>query len=316
MNFQEWKEKKADQLRIAGIEYPEDELKVILSELLEKRRATILYDPKVSVDSVFNQDERRRIEAVIEGRAKREPLGYLLGEQFFYRDAFVVGPGVLIPRSDSELLVGAALYVLGVDDSFLGAKYEALQRLKITTNEDVLNIMDLCTGSGCLGISIANVLSNYLVDYNMILTEISDLAATYARKNIKRAAEPERIELMMCDLFPPKTKFQQKGEFQLIVANPPYITDEEMDKLMPEVGEHEPKEALRGGRDGLYFYKSILSEAPSYLAQHGILAVEHGYLQKKEVETLFLRYGFEDVACLKDYGDNDRVTIGRFIWLC
>lgn len=312
MTFHDWTKNKVDLLREAGIDYPEDELRVILTELFSKKRATMIFDPLLDIHSIFTNNDLIRIDEVIAGRIKRLPLGYLLGEQFFYRDTFSVGPGVLVPRFDSEILVGAALFVLGIDDSFLGAKYESLEQLKIKSNEDVIHIMDVCTGSGCIGISIANVLSNYLVDYKMLITEISDMAAVYAKENISRAVEPERINLIMCDLFPPQHDFEDmETKCQLIVANPPYITDDEMKTLMPEVADHEPKEALMGGRDGLHFYKRILSEMSFYLAPQGILAVEHGYLQSKEVEALFLDYGFTDVACLKDYGDNDRVTIGR-----
>jgi len=309
----EWKAEQVRRLESAGIEYPEDELLYIISILNEKARSTIHFDKEIELSEALSEDVLSRFERVISGRIRREPLAYLLGEVFFYRDRFFVGPGVLVPRPDSEILVGASLYSLGVDDSFLAGRYEDISALKVDANVDHLVLLDLCTGSGCIGISIANILSRYLLSYQMVLTEISEEAAQYARRNIEEASEPDRIALEMCDLFPEQEYFLTTyGKAAFIVSNPPYITDAAFEDTMPEVRIHEPALALRGGSDGLQIYRRILDMSPKYLSQNGILAFEHGFDQRGAISELMQSAGFSDVVCLKDFGGNDRVTLGRF----
>lgn len=315
MKWPDWKNEQIELLREAGLEDPTSELREILSGITDRNRSIVLFDKSDEYEDLFPMSVRTRIEDAILRRCAREPLAYVLGEAFFYRDSFQVGPGVLIPRQDTEILVGAALYSLGVDVSFLCGKFEDLSELKIPERNDQIRIIDLCAGSGCVGISIANVLSNYLVSYRLLMTEYSEEAAFFARKNIETARESDRIFLAICDLFPGSDQINNwfdGGKADLIVANPPYISDNEMKELMPEVGVFEPETALRGGEDGLYFYRRILSGISEYLLPGGILAVEHGYLQKGDVGRLFADYGFECVHCLKDFGGCDRVTIGRF----
>lgn len=314
MKWPDWRNEKIELLREAGIEDPLSELREILTGITQTAGPTVLFDKSAEVEDLFPLSVLSKIENAISRRCAREPLGYILGQAYFYRDSFQVGPGVLIPRQDTEILVGAALYSLGVDTSFLCGNFEDLSGLKIPQRDGQIRIMDLCTGSGCIGISIANVLSNYLVSYRLLMTEYSEEAAFFARKNIEAAREPDRIMLSLCDLYPEEEEaghWFSGNKADLIVANPPYIADNEMKELMPEVGVFEPETALRGGQDGLYFYRRILSDINRYLLTGGILAVEHGYLQKDSVGRLFEEHGFEYVRCLTDFGGCDRVTIGR-----
>jgi len=309
----DWKTEQVKRLESAGIDYPEDELIYILSVLNEKARSNIYFDKEIEVSEALSEDVLLRFEKILSGRIRREPLAYLLGEVFFYRDRFFVGPGVLVPRPDSEILVGASLYSLGIDDSFLAGRYEDLTSLKVDSKIDHLVVMDLCTGSGCIGISIANILSRYILSYKMVLTEISEEAASYAKRNIKEASEPDQIVLEMCDLFPEEEYFLKTyGKANFIVSNPPYISDAAFEGAMPEVRIHEPELALKGGRDGLQLYRRILEQVPKYLSNNGILAFEHGFDQRESISELMTNAGFLNVTCLKDFGGNDRVTLGRY----
>lgn len=314
MKWSDFKSEKQKLLAESGIEDPSSELREIFAGVTDRSKPVMLFEQTDEYEDLFPASVRARIEDTISRRCAREPLAYILGEAFFYRDSFRVGPGVLIPRQDTEILVGAALYSLGVDMSFLCGKYEDLSGLTIPDRNDQIRIMDLCTGSGCIGISIANVLSNYLVSYKLMMTEYSEDAAFFARKNIGAARESYRISLEICDLFPEEEQMKKwfdGKKADLIVANPPYIADNEMKELMPEVGVFEPETALRGGQDGLYFYRRILDAAGKYLLPGGIIAVEHGFMQKAPVGKLFADHGFENIICLVDFGGCDRVTIGR-----
>jgi len=315
VKWSDWKNEQIELLREAGLDDPSSELREIISGITDRTKSMVLFDKSDEYEDLFPISVRAKIEDALRRRCAREPLAYILGEAFFYRDSFRVGPGVLIPRQDTEILVGAALYSLGVDVSFLCGKYEDLSELRIPQRDDQIRIIDLCAGSGCIGISIANVLSNYLVSYRLLMTEYSEEAAFFARKNIEAARESDRIFLSMCDLFPESEQINNwfDGEkVDLIVANPPYIADNEMKELMPEVGVFEPEKALRGGEDGLHFYRRILGGINRYLLPGGILAVEHGYLQKDDVGRLFADHGLDNIHCLTDFGGCDRVTIGRF----
>lgn len=314
MKWSDFLNEKQNLLAEAGIEDPLSELREIFTGVTGRSKPVMFLNQSDEYEKLFQASIRTKIEDTISRRCAREPLAYILGEAFFYRDSFRVGPGVLIPRQDTEILVGAALYALGVDMSFLCGKYEDLSGLAIPERNDQIRIMDLCAGSGCIGISIANVLSNYLVNYRLLMTEYSEEAAFFARQNIEAAREPDRIRLILCDLFPEEEQINNwfdGKKADLIVANPPYIADNEMKELMPEVGVFEPETALSGGQDGLHFYRRILDRASKYLLPGGILAVEHGFSQKESVGKLFSNHGFENVICLTDFGGCDRVTIGR-----
>lgn len=315
MKWALWRQEKIELLRQAGIQEPSMELRAILTAVSDKRRAIFPFIQSDEIESLFPEEERKRLEDIIERRCAREPLAYILGVADFYRDRFFVGPGVLVPRSDSEVLTEASLYVLGIDISFLCQRFEDFSDLKISSDRSSLRIYDLCTGSGCIGISIANILSSYLIEYDVIMTDVSEEAIAYARRNIADVAgEPERLHTVVCDLYPDVEvvkKIWGGEKSDLIVANPPYISSNEMPELMPEVGQYEPDMALRAGDDGLDLFRRILDRAADHLAGNGVLLVEHGCDQRSAVEALFKKYGFVSIRCLRDFGGCDRVTVGR-----
>ena len=212
-------------------------------------------------------------------RAQHIPLQHITGEQDFMGFTFWVNEHVLIPRQDTETLVEEALRVIPSGG----------------------HILDLCTGSGCVIISIVALgqgLSGIGVD-------ISDDALAVARENGNRLV-PGKVEFVAGDLFNGVS-----GKFSTIVSNPPYIRTDIIEELEPEVKDHEPRLALDGTADGLYFYRKIAAEAPQYLLDGGWLLVEIGYDQGRDVAELFKQAGFIDVQIVKDLAGNDRVVTGH-----
>lgn len=249
--------------------------------------------------------EGEALEKAVMRRASGEPLAYILGFRHFYKECYKVRPGVLIPRSDTEIAVEAALRYLAMDKmamgDLLGIKPCALPP------EDV-RFADLCTGSGCIGISVTNEILRNGASVSGYLVDISDTAIEVATDNVSsQCIEPSCLKVIEHDVL---NGIPELGTLDLIVSNPPYITDEEMDSLDSCVKDHEPDLALRAGDDGLEFYGPILTIAKSLLKEGGALIVEHGYGQGDAVRELFEKGGLHDCLTLKDYGGNPRVTVG------
>ncbi len=214
---------------------------------------------------------------LIEERAKRIPLSYLTGWRNFCGLEFAVNAAVLIPRQDTECLVEEALpYVRGKD------------------------VLDLCTGSGCIGISLA-VLGGCR---SVTLADLSQAALRVARENAhKNQAD---VLFVQGDLFE-----NIESTYDVIVANPPYIPTAEIGRLMPEVRDYEPLAALDGAEDGLHFYYRIIGESSRYLQFGGRLCFETGYNQGKAVRSYMEHSGYTDVEIKKDLAGLDRIVTGR-----
>ena len=213
-------------------------------------------------------------DALCDRRAAREPLQYILGETEFMGLTFHVEPGVLIPRADTEILVEKALAWMKP-----GAR-----------------VLDIGTGSGAIAVSLAKLGRQAQVT----AVDVSDKALEIARRNAERNGAA--VEFVKSDCFS-----ALKGrKYDMIVSNPPYISEDEMRGLMPEVT-REPELALFGGADGLDFYRRISREAPEYLNEGGCLLFEIGWLQKDAVSALVKAHIGEPFA-LRDYGQNWRVV--------
>ena len=210
-------------------------------------------------------------------RGKRIPVQYLTGEAWFYGYCFRVNSHVLIPRQDTEILVE-----------------EALKRIV-----PGMRVLDLCTGSGCILISILKKAS-----VTGVGADISPEALEVAEKNGKRLGV--RAVWAESDLFR-----NIGGTFHMIVSNPPYIPSEVIEGLEPEVKDHEPRLALDGSEDGLYFYRKIVKEAKEYLNAGGWLCLEIGYDQGNALRTMLEDAGYQDVEIRKDLAGLDRVAAGR-----
>ncbi len=229
-----------------------------------------------------------KIELLLSRRQKGTPLAYLLGEKEFYGFSFAVGPGVLIPRPETELLVGRIV-------AHLQQNKPAAPRL-----------LDLCCGSGAIGISVAR----YYPVAELVLSDRCPEALAYARINGEALLSSSCLHYIEGDLLAPFA--EEKEYFQVIACNPPYIPSGELAGLMRDVRDYEPHLALDGGADGLSFYRRLLQEAPGHLHQGGLLAVEIGWNQGKAVRDFFVEAGLQKVEVLLDFAGKDRVVTGIF----
>ena len=215
---------------------------------------------------------------VIRKRAEHVALQYITGEQEFMGLPFKVNSNVLIPRQDTETLVEEALKVI----------------------RPGMKVLDMCTGSGCILISI---LKNVL-NVEGVGCDISKQALIVAKENAKLNNVVATFE--RSDLFDHVTE-----TFDVIVSNPPYIRTEEIATLMPEVCQFEPVGALDGKEDGLFFYRKMIEESSKYLNQNGVILFEIGSDQGQDVSLMLKEAGYQDVQLVKDLAQNDRVVIGR-----
>lgn len=270
-----------EKLDMSGNEYAKYERKVLLEEVLGLTYMQMLMNGE---EEVTSEKEKKYLQ-LIGRRCEHYPLQYLLGYAHFMDYTFYVNENVLIPRNDTEILVEQANEIL---DKQFGK-----------TNENI-HLLDLCCGSGCIGIS----LKLYHKDITLHLSDVSKEALEVTKKNL------EKYELeaeVTCDSL-----FNSISEkMDMIVSNPPYIESQVIDTLMPEVKEFEPMLALDGGEDGLTFYKEIIEKAPDYLKKNGYLMFEIGYNQGEAVSSLMIDKGFKDVVVKKDYANLDRVVYGH-----
>ncbi|MEE1248745.1 MAG: peptide chain release factor N(5)-glutamine methyltransferase [Lachnospiraceae bacterium] len=226
----------------------------------------------------MTEEQLGSFQIALRKRTEHVPLQYIIGEQEFMGLKFKVNSNVLIPRQDTETLVE-----------------EALRHIR-----PGMKVLDLCTGSGCIIISIAK----NVPDITCYGSDISKQALLVAKENAKR--NDVKVELERSDLFDCIT-----GKFDVIVSNPPYIATAEIATLMPEVRDFEPVEALDGKEDGLYFYRIIIEKSVDFLNPDGYLCLEIGYDQGKAVSDLMKQRGFSDVIVIKDLAGLDRVVKGR-----
>ncbi len=240
-----------------------------------------------------DEELERKYMALIKRRAERMPLQYITGVQEFMGHTFKVDPNVLIPRQDTETLVVEAARTIQETPR---EKLSFFEKLRGGKEWDVL---DLCCGSGAIGISLARICSN------MTLTgsDISKAAVALSEENAKTLRV--KAEFLCGDLFEP-----HKGrQFDMIVCNPPYIRTNMIAMLQDEIKYHEPREALDGGRDGLDYYRRIISEAPSYLKKDGFLFLEIGYDQGEDLRKLLRDSGrFTPAEVIRDLPGKDRVV--------
>lgn len=273
-----------EELKKAGV--PENELdaRYLLEFVCKTDRNTLL----VHGDRKVSQKEEEEFRKCIEQRRKRIPLQHITGVQEFMGLEFLVDSRVLIPRQDTECLVEEAMRFLHDGD----------------------RILDLCTGSGCILLSLlhySNCCSGVGVD-------LSKEALEVAQKNAERMKalsrfhpwEETTVTLLCSDLF---QEISEKG-FDMIVSNPPYIATKEIEGLMEEVKDHEPLMALDGREDGLYFYRRIITEGKEYLKKEGMMFFEIGFDQAEAVSRLMEENGYLEVTVVKDLAGLDRVVYG------
>lgn len=296
MTYREVFEEGKGALAAVGIEEAELDARLLLEFVCGTDRNTLLVHDERPVTST----EEVTYRELIGKRAKRIPLQHLTGVQDFMGLEFEVNEHVLIPRQDTEILVE-----------------EALQEL-----HDGMRVLDMCTGSGCILISLLR----YSNDCTGMGVDISEEALQVAERNAKKlladvtgaglitesvldgtasAGDESPAVFIQSDLFE-----KVEGKFDMIVSNPPYICTEVIQTLMPEVREHEPLQALDGSADGLLFYRRIIEDSIRYLKKGGMLFFEIGYDQGEAVKNLMEQAGYLEVHVVKDYAGLDRVVSG------
>lgn len=275
--------------------------RLLLEYVCGTDRNALLVHPDLSVD-IENENKYRDL---ISKRAKHVPLQYLTGYQEFMGIEFEVNENVLIPRQDTEFVVEEVL------------KYA----------QDGMRVLDICTGSGCILLSIMHYKNNI----EGVGLDLSENALEVARRNAL-THDMESAVFAKSDVFEAlKGGMPQKdssgvlindysgkevlipGRYDIIVSNPPYIENKIIDTLMPEVRDYEPRMALDGGNDGLDFYKRISDEARKYLTNYGMIFFEIGYNQAEAVTKILDSLGYRDITSLNDYAGNPRVVHAKYI---
>lgn len=248
----------------------------------------------VKMQEVVSKEQEALYRKYIETRASHIPLQHITGVQEFMGLEFFVNEHVLVPRQDTEVLVESVLQVL----------------------EPGMKVLDMCTGSGCILISLMkhhrvgkkDAASKVTEDEKMLLgvgVDISEEALQVAKANCEKICV--NAELVQSNLFD-----NVSGQYDVIVSNPPYICTAVIEELQEEVKLHDPFIALDGKEDGLYFYRKIVEKSPEYLIDGGQLFFEIGHEQGKAVKNLMEQAGFKDVTVKKDLAGLDRVVFGKY----
>lgn len=248
------------------------------AKAVEPQTRSCSADAKFELRAGSEQDMIRSYHKLLEQRGRHIPLQHLIGEQEFMGLSFLVNEHVLIPRQDTETLVE-----------------EALKRLR-----PGMRVLDLCTGSGCIAVSLAKLGPDASID----ASDISPEALAVARENARRLGA--QIRFIESDLFT-----QIDGQYDMIVSNPPYIRSSIIVELAEEVRLHEPIQALDGSEDGLHFYREIIRRSPAHLTDGGWLLFEIGYDQAEAVCALMAENGFTEIEVIRDLAGHDRVVSGR-----
>ncbi|MBX3397110.1 MAG: peptide chain release factor N(5)-glutamine methyltransferase [Gemmataceae bacterium] len=269
----------ADHFAKKGLESPRLDAELLLAHVLACKRIDLI----VRYDEQPNEAQRAAFRSLVQKRLERCPTAYLVGTREFYLLPFEVNAAVLIPRPDTETLVDVGI--------------EFLKKRPAPT------VLDLGTGSGCVAVCLAHNVKAARVT----AVDVSPDAVAVAERNAVRNGVADRIDFRVGNLF---AAVEPGTRFDLIVSNPPYIPPSEIETLMPEVKDHEPRLALDGGTDGLAFYRRLTAEARGWLKSGGLLAVEIGHTQGIAVRELFDAAGLRSVAEVKDRGGRPRVVCG------
>ena len=260
-----------------------NDIKKVIAYVLKKDLNDILINSK---EYMLNYNTQIKLNTIIKKMYKEDyPVEYLLNRSYFYKEEYFVNENVLIPRNDTEILVDKAI------------EYISKYNLK--------NMLDMCSGSGCIGISVSK---NSDIE-KVTLVDVSKEAINISKKNAKINNVETKINYINSNLF---EKVSKENKFDIIVSNPPYIKTNKLKDLDKSV-KYEPKIALDGGVDGLKFYKKILNQSKNYLNNNGYIMFEIGFDELEDIKNIIAKdKSFLLLECIKDYGGNDRVVICRF----
>jgi len=254
------------------IENPRLQAELIISHVLGLKRLELY----LQYDSIVKQHHRDLIKQMIKRRRSLEPLQYILGETYFYGYRFKVDPAVLIPRPETEYLIENIIQHIG----------------------DFKSILDIGTGSGCIAVTLARELPEVSID-----------AVDISKKALENAAQNAALNKAEVNFFQSNIFSRIDKKYDLIVSNPPYISESSYRNLPDEVKKYEPKIALLGGKDGLFFYRKILEQAKDHLNDNGKIYLEIGYDQNEEIKFIAEKNDFQKIEILKDLNGFYRIMI-------
>ncbi len=264
------------------VDSPRLSAEMLLAHVLGIKRI----DLYMQFDKPVDNEPLVKLRELVKRCGQHEPLAYLIGKTEFYSMEFLVSPDCLIPRPETELLVQRAIEFL---------------RLR----QGPQRVLDLCTGSGCVAIAVAK---NHPAA-GVTATDISDAALAVAARNVEKHGVSDRVRLLCGDLFDAILTDLDVAQFDIITANPPYVSDGEYEKLAKNIKDYEPPLALLAGADGLDVYKRIISSVDRFLKPGAALMMEIGYRQGGPVRGLLETTGiFNRITVEKDYNNNDRVV--------
>ena len=281
MKIKELLKTSIEDLKNTDIDDANLKAKILLAEVLGKEKEYLLTHDNDELDAKVIDTYNKMIERLKSG----EPVQYILNKQEFMGLNFYVDKNVLIPQPDTENIVEEVIAITEV--------------LKKTKNE--LKILDMCTGSGAIAISLAKYVEKTLI----YASDISENALKIAEENATRNLV--NVVFFKSDVF---KNILPAFQFDVIVSNPPYIETKVIPELSKEV-RSEPELALDGGEDGLKFYREIIKNAKEYLTENGYLVFEIGYDQRASVMTLLKDNGYKNIYSKKDLAGNDRVVVGQ-----
>ncbi len=277
---------------------PELDARLIVCHILDLEPSQLF----LRLDEELSDEVAVKLESQLRRRQSGEPVAYITGERGFYESVFKVSEATLIPRADTETLVDDAV--------------RELRDLAGETEE--IKILDLCCGTGCIGISVANALASSFKRITLTLSDVSERALEVCRANADSLITEKSIDvsIIRSDMF----NDIRETAYNAILSNPPYIRSSVIPSLEKQV-RFEPHMALDGGEDGLDFVRIIADDASRHLVPGGLLEIEIGYDQADEASLLLAQSGYSDMTVLKDLGGNDRVVKafslpGPSSWLC
>lgn len=255
--------------------------RILLANILDKNKEYLLIHDEEEINKKIVNLYMQKIEEL----KNHKPIQYIIKKQEFMGYDFYVDENVLIPQPDTENLVEEVLFIIN------------------SIKDKSLKILDLCTGSGAIAISLSKILnSDKILIYG---SDISEKALKIAQDNAIQNCS--KVVFLKSNIF---NEINNNYKFDIIVSNPPYIETKTIEELSEEV-KYEPHLALDGGEDGLYFYREIIKNAKKYLNPNGYLAFEIGYNQKKQVEKLLEENGYKNIYSRKDLSGNDRVVVAQ-----
>ncbi len=280
ISLQTLRRRVVEVLKARGIDAADIEARELICFRFDCDAHELIVKSAELVDEV----SQAQVEALVARRLSGEPLDHIMGFREFYGRRFQISKHILSPRADTEIVVETGL--------------------KRIADIGEPRILDLGVGSGAILITL---LAEH-IRATGIGVDLSQAALDMAQKNAQGLEVSDRSHFMKSDWF---SKLSRDQKFDLIISNPPYISDEEMEGLSTEVSQFDPDLALRGGMDGLAAYRVIISEAPEYMKPGGWVVLEIGYQQARPVSDMMTFAGFSQVEVLKDLGGNDRVVCGR-----